>query len=364
MSKRSKGKFLLRLLMVFAVAIGVSLGALYMLGGDKAMLRTGLEGNLSQATGYDVRIGTLNNASFFPFLEIDIADVRFHQTIPGMVIDAGRVRAPGRVEAVTEKPMPGPVVATVDAAKLKVSFGDLILSRTRFRVLDMTGIKIDREATGYRAIALDHVGIDAAASALVVSGTYGDDAVSIRLDMVNDGGDSNPIWRVKDNAILNASVGAVSLQTGFDTGLLGGAVLNITQFGLADHPVVGAVKIGRHNGGLRIAGEPELTLGDFKFVPDVIVGATAENAEKIHGTIRVDGVPVAGSSDAKALADLYSALAALATPIPDTKAAKNAAPFWNDALDHIQVMQMGDGSSLRTSAFLNILQDSPTDTAP
>jgi hypothetical protein len=231
----------------------------------------------------------------------------------------------------------------------------------------MTGIKIDREATGYRAIALYHVGIDAASSALVVSGTYGDDAVSIRLDMANDGNESNPIWRVKENAILNASVGTVSLQTGFDTGFLGGAVLNITQFGLADHPVVGAVKIGRHDGGLRIAGEPELTLGDFKFVPDVTFGDTAENAAKIHGTIRVETLPVAGSNEARGLADLYKALAALVTPIPDTKAAEKAAAFWNDALDHVQVTQAGetgDGTSLRASAFLKILQESPTDTAP
>lgn len=363
MSKRSKGKFFLRLLMVFAVAIAVSLGALYLLGGDKATLRAGLEGNLSQASGYDVRIGTLNNASFFPFLEIDIADVRFHQTIPGMVIDAGRVRAPGRVDAVIEKPMPGPVVATIDSARLKVSFGDLILSRTRFRVLDINGIRVDRATTGYRAIALDRVGIDADQSALVIAGTYGDDAVSARLDMHNDGSANSPIWRVADDAVLTASVGAVSLQTGFDTGLLGGAVLNITQFGLAGHPATGAVKIGRHNGGLRLAGEPELTLGGVKIAPDITFGDTSEHAARVHGTVRVSGADAAATE----LADLYAALAALATPIPGTQAAEKAALFWGDALDHIQVNEneMADESvSLRTSAFLKILQSAPAESAP
>ncbi|WP_041802684.1 AsmA family protein [Micavibrio aeruginosavorus] len=363
MNKRSKGRFFLRLLMVFAVAIGVSLGALYLLGGDKAMLRVGLEGNLSQASGYDVRIGTLNNASFFPFLEIDMADVRFHQPIPGMVIDAGRVRAPGRVDAVTEKPMPGPVVATVDSAKLKVSFGDLILSRTRFRVLDIQGVRIDQATTGYRAIALDRVGIDADQSALVVSGMYGDDGVSMRLDMHNDGNEAKPVWRVRDDAILTASIGPVSLETGFDTGLLGGAVLNITQFGLTGYPVVGAMKIGRHNGGLRLAGEPELTLGSFKMTPDITVGDTTADAAKVHGTLRVSGADAAASE----LADLYAALAALATPVPGTKAAQNAASFWNAALDHVQVSEgdaAGQAVPLRASAFLKILQSAPTDSAP
>lgn len=173
-----------------AVLLGIGLFILSRFGGATDGLRTFIERTLSEKTGYEARVETLNSVQFFPLIAIDMDGLSF-------------VR-PGTQDQVAR-------VAHVDA---QMGFWSAIFAKGDLQALNVRDVVIDRNIVLAEPVALSHVGIvpDAGASDgradFSLKGTVGAYPVVARVGLDNVGTPERPTYALsRDTAIVAQLMG-------------------------------------------------------------------------------------------------------------------------------------------------------------
>lgn len=116
---------------------------LFMIGGKGEIYRGGVESFIETETGYEARIGTFNNMSFFPRIGMSFADLKLYE--PGIGDE--------------EIPPDRSPVASLGSVDLYFGFWDLVMGRGTFHQIDLAGGYAAPGAFIAKAVRLDRTEI-------------------------------------------------------------------------------------------------------------------------------------------------------------------------------------------------------------
>ncbi|MCB1555975.1 MAG: AsmA family protein [Alphaproteobacteria bacterium] len=152
---QKRRRLAVRIVLVFAVLVGLSLGVLASLA-DHPALKEGARSFLSAATGMNVSVESVERIAIFPVLEMKVTGVRF------------------------EKEGEKPPVATMKSFHFSMNFWDRFLSRTRLNTLEAEDLHIRAGVLTAHAIDAAFAGLRPEGgpdgkTGLVWNGRYGPD---------------------------------------------------------------------------------------------------------------------------------------------------------------------------------------------
>ncbi len=145
-------------LVLLAAFILVGIAALKLVERSPDQIKVGFESYLTQMTGYPANVGELKTAKFFPYLVLDMKDLRFWP------LDDPDGRVIG-----------------VESLTANMPLWSVLAGSPRFSVLSMDGLFIDRSVTGIAPVEIISLRPDAATDTLAAAGKI--DGIDIQVAM-------------------------------------------------------------------------------------------------------------------------------------------------------------------------------------
>ena len=231
-----------------AIFLGIGLYILSMLGGSSDTLKGGVEEYLSQASGMEAKIGTFNEMSFFPYIEVDVADVAFYKR--------GEKRK----------------LMSVGSANFSAGFFDLMFSKNKFKSLDIKKVRATTGVLAKKSIMIDQIAFQEEVvdqdPALVISGSYGGEELNAyyvmgRPDYMLDH------YIIPDTSNFKANIGDFEVEGSLERGQWGKLILTLDKIQTAGMSASGQIAMTKsffknHLDGQFTAGKSEFDI-DTRF---------------------------------------------------------------------------------------------------
>ncbi len=256
---------LFKITLIMAAVMAVSLWVLTFLGGSSDSLRNGIAEYMSQATGMETEIGDFGGMTFFPYLALDAANIRMRR--PGD--DAVAVR--------------------IDTLQFASGFFDMMFSRGRFRVMEITGLRAEPGVWGPAALTIDELALreDVAdeGPGLLVKGRYGDNPLRFALAM--DKPDGSAVYRMPDDGAFSLTYGDLQVAgAAAKAGWGGGVRIDIDSLKAPEDIATGTVTL--QNRFDRRTLKAALDFGDSRVRTDLTVGDKAAAGNIVFERLRLE----------------------------------------------------------------------------
>lgn len=184
-----------KILAGIAVLFGISLIVLGNIGGNGDQYKTMLEEMISDASGYNAKITTLNNVRFFPNLIIDFDGL---QLMP------------------QESEVP---VITMESLAFKAGLFDAMFGEPKVKIFDLENLSISKGLYTRERLAITRLGIDDPAEgqpSLSLTGTLGADPIRAKIDLSGYGQGVDRAFDLGDRRHLLLSVKGLNLEGEMD----------------------------------------------------------------------------------------------------------------------------------------------------
>lgn len=177
--------------LVFALMAFTSICILAVSGGNNDNLRKGLEQFLSDYTGRDAVIETLENAAFYPDLVMDVRNIALRRTANTPTADI-----------------------RIDALDIRMRFWDAIFSRGFLSGFSMKGLSVDSSPVlpGSLAIEKAEIVTENGAAFLTGTGTYNHLPLSFRFGLEMIATSSAALYRLGPSSPVKFSVGSLEIS--------------------------------------------------------------------------------------------------------------------------------------------------------
>lgn len=264
----SKWRWPIRIIIALMVIVGVAVALLSMVGGNSENLRTLLEQQVHESSGYSVRIGTLNAASFYPVLGIDLDDlVLSGKESTGSVARFGHVN-------------------------FSSGFWGATIGLPSLRSFDFRDVTLDAGFLTPQEFKIDRFYIDItqpATPTLRLAGVYDEQPVTLAVTLTQKKNLLGAVsYEMADDAVLNVQAGDLTLNGSLKKGKLRQRVVVINS--LVTHPgaqpLTGEVALLRGYGNINYTGYLKSTSAPLAF--DLTTGRVS-GVREINGTIQADG---------------------------------------------------------------------------
>lgn len=187
-----KRRWWIRVPIIIAIVLYVSLMVLSRIGGSSDTLRSGLEGYLNDATGLTAHIGKLIDARFYPEQKVDVENVSLYESAGGG----------------------GSSVVTVGKASIATGFWSNMSGRTGYRVMDLRNARIAPGVLLPQELRIERAGIqadDPAKPLFVIRGEYGGKPVDGTVLLSSKKTRSGKVeYRLADQAPFEFTMGPVA----------------------------------------------------------------------------------------------------------------------------------------------------------
>ncbi len=217
------------------------------MGGTNDTLKGAIEDFLSEATGYQARVTTLNNMSFFPSIAVDIEDVNFFSTMDNNV-----------------------PVATLQRADIAMGFWTVMFKTPNIKRFFISELNIIPGVITRQAISLERAGIFETAKGrrayFVIKGTLGEKEISVRAEMEKSGSARKPQYKFGDHKFVEASIGELTAEGSFNNE---GGRMNLSDIKIQsnDDILTGDLSF-MYEGAGRVGVSGELNAAGTKLRPD------------------------------------------------------------------------------------------------
>ena len=231
------------------------------MGGNSDTLKGAIEEYIAGATGYEVKVGTLNKMTFFPSISVDIENVQMLERDK----DNGPVVTMGRLYG-------------------SIGFRSVAFSAGELKALDIDELHAQPGALNAQAVFIDNVGIvgaeDSEKALLQGRGKLGNHAISFEVEMEIAG----KAYKFGPNRPFKLSVGDMNVQ-GVLADRRGRALLQDFLVGIPDDVMRGNLdftKEGKDK--LRIGGDVGFGISG-KIQPDLVI-RRVEGKRRITGAVQ------------------------------------------------------------------------------
>lgn len=255
-----------------------SFGTLSLIGGNSADLKVLIENYLSETTGMQSSIGTLNKFTFYPAMALDAENVSF-----------SRRRESGVAEEVVR----------IGAIRFSIGFWSAALGKTRFRVLELHDAEMAKGLFLPQDLQVTRAGIDPAGPALVAEARYGAAPVRLHIDLQGHTGPAGiPSYALAGDAVIDVHLGDIVLKGILNRERKNALHLVLKELCAGDFmPVTGDLRIGGALKGQLRAGRSDFTL-DLPFSND-------KGIWKVRGRVSGGDLSFDDIAGAKGLAGSY-----------------------------------------------------------
>ncbi|MGH1397919.1 MAG: hypothetical protein ACRBCT_01765 [Alphaproteobacteria bacterium] len=301
-------KWLSRIIKITAILIAffaVMLTVLANMGGSSDNLKAAVSDYITAATGMRAEIGTLHKMTFFPAVTIDAGNIELHKD--------DDLIAEGRIES----------------ALLKISFWDVITSRSKLQNLQIEGASFLPGTLNAQSVEIERIGIDETPTGeafLAAQGKIGPHKINAEIALQSKG--KNFTLPQDGDFIMN--VGTITAKGIFRPRKIGG--FHIRDFTAAHNGqeiLSGAFSILRNrNGNMSIRGDVKTIEHKTETEMDIEV-----SRQKLSGRLnayRFDMADFEGGSRLMNMLTAWSEIFALKNTTMDIDAKLNAQTFIND----------------------------------
>lgn len=218
--------------LIFALMVFTSICILAVSGGNNDNLRKGLEQFLSDYTGRDATIETLENAEFYPDLLMDVRNIAFRRT--------------------ANTPEPD---IRIDALNIRMQFWDAIFSRGFLSGFSMKGLSVEPSPVlpGALTIKTAEIVMENGAAFLAGTGSYNHLPLSFRAGLEATQTSHATLYRLGDSSPVTLSIGSLDLAA------------TLRPVPKERGFVAENLAISEKNGRLLARGEASFTNGEMKF---------------------------------------------------------------------------------------------------
>ncbi|QQG36172.1 MAG: hypothetical protein HYS17_11900 [Micavibrio aeruginosavorus] len=299
----------IKVLIVLAVLLGISLWVLKSLGGNSHALKLGMQDYLTDATGYIAQVDSLQDMSFFPMSHLAFDGLSLHEMIekqrPATGAEAVKTEDESGVQAFPHQKTAadffdaGAEVASLRHANVTMSFWDVFFSRRRFYDLEVQGLRVVEGAWGLRALTLESLSInDEDTPVIAGTGAYGGHPFSLRVDIQKDvDAAGRKRYKMPDKAGIEARWGDLDIVGVLDSSPGKDVHLKIERLSLGKQNFSGDIVWGGGFKGDTLSAA--LGAGDARFVLELLT--TKDN--RTSGTLEV---PVLDTASLPSLGAAYN----------------------------------------------------------
>ncbi len=257
--KKGALKRILKILLIIGVVFIVLITVLASLGGNSDEVKGMIEDILSESTGYNVRIGKMNNASLFPDLGFDFENIGLFETKD--IDEEGNL-------FFAAKP-----VATINKAKIYFGFWDVTLGTGKIKDLLIEDAYAApgiywKEALSLKSLFIED--IEEGKARLQGQGSIGAHPVSLSMDLAVKGIGASKKYEFSGTRHLAFKLGEISLsgvQNNTDNLLIRDFALSFKDQDVA----TGELGISKSDNGLRLKGNFEILEHKTYLQPDIFV---------------------------------------------------------------------------------------------
>lgn len=205
----SKWRWIWNVVFVIAFMVGSGLFMLARAANTSDEMKATVESIISDATGFDAKIGTLNAISFFPVVGLDISDV-----------------------TLSPKGTLSPVVSAAKA-NYSTGFWSVLMGNLEFRTLSIEGAMVRAGHYVPRDLAVRSLALDMADPAqpkLVLDGLYGGEALTARIDLAGRQGlNGHMRFSLARRGMMDVTLGHIRASAEFIDPQARSTTVNITR---------------------------------------------------------------------------------------------------------------------------------------
>ena len=292
---------LIKVVVIFAVLLAVTMWVLSTAGGNSKALKLGIQDYLTDATGYLADLRTLDSMEFFPVTHIEFADLTLHRPLmkaktAGQVADEEERRRQNnevpQLKGISDYYDPGETVARIGSANVRMNFWDMFFSRRRFYALDIKDVMIEDGIWLPRRLHLQTLKVDQDNDfpAIVAQGRYGDHELVIRVRTKKA---ARGVYEIPDVTQFHLQIGSLQAEGVIDTGG-NKSRIEFSDLRVGEHVFTGHVTMKDGFSGLGVTAVLE-------------AGHSALTAELVFANAGVDGTVTATTLDLHDVKDMWAA---------------------------------------------------------
>lgn len=245
---------LLKVLLALVILLAIGVIFLANVGGNSEMLKGMIEDQFSKVTGYEADIGTLNNVSFYPNINVDFEDLKLSQ-------DQG------------DKP-----VATIGMLNVRIGFLDAVRGSLRPKNVEIRDLQAEKgvftkDALVVKSLKIDDPDHGNEAPKLTLAGTIGNKPLSLSSTVAAYGTGEDRTYDLGQERQVDAQIGDLKISGYMRNPNLSDfefTNLSITQAG--QKIATGALTVKSKGDGRQVTGDISSGKGS-QIKPDVFLGS-------------------------------------------------------------------------------------------
>lgn len=263
------------------------------IGGNSIVIKDALEELFSEQSGYDVRIETLNEMTFFPYVSVDVQDIKFYRKLPSNPDVSNKT-----VQDTPKLPPVGEALMSIEKLQAAIAFFDLVLGRSHIRHFDLVGLKSEKGTFLDQAVIIDTAqtrektdqdkALKITEKAMFeIKGQIGETPLLAYVGLGLSGSDIRPIYNVEDQRDVEVSLGKATFIGRLKNKRLGGLRLTNGQLSYDGDPVFnGDFDIGYGEENANIRADITLASGLTSLSPDITF-SKKDGHDAVTGNINV-----------------------------------------------------------------------------
>ena len=303
---------ILKWLFILAVLVFIVLTVLARMGGNSEVLKEAVEEFLTNNTSYSASITTLNSMQFFPDIVVDVEGVELRE-FGANQSDDETTEQPEQQPQATQ----GDVVVTVEAAKVRLRFFDMIFKGGQFKNIELKNLSAVPGAILPVSMSLESLGIEQEDEGAFIkgSGSLNKKPMNVKIGLENKG---NGLFTFGNDRAVNIDVGDLNIESSVKntlTGALKFENLVISQKGVK--ALRANVDLDRQNTDRwSLKGQVRAYPDNSQLDPNIIIDKS-ESVLTLFGVIRSESLSLSDFNADQPFLKVIDALSAALSPAKD-----------------------------------------------